>query len=155
MLIISQQLLDEIFAYCHQGYPHEACGFVLGSVKEGRRCAQVIRNCSNIQNKLHAQDPKRYTRDAKTAYSIDPKEMQEAEELAKKKGHEILSIYHSHPEHGVYFSDEDKGMAAPWGEPLFPQLSYIVVSVYNGRVKEASEFLWNSDQKNFIEKKIL
>lgn len=153
-LELNQKLLDEIILECEKSYPNEGCGFVFGK-KEKERRAQEIFPASNIQNTLHAKDSKRYPRDAKTAYSIDPKEMQQAEELAKKKGYEILSIYHSHPEHGVYFSDEDKAMAAPWGEPLFPQLSYIVVSVYNGHVRQASEFLWNSEQKDFIEKKIL
>lgn len=46
-------------------------------------------------------------------------------------------------------------MAAPWGEPLFSNISYIVVSVYSGEVKNSSEFYWDSEKKDFIEHHIL
>lgn len=153
-LIIGQVLLDEIFSECCRTYPHEACGFVLGKSGETRQAFEVV--CAqNMQNSVHAKDPARYPRDAKTAYTIDPKEMAAITEGAALKQLVILSIFHSHPEHGVYFSAEDKGMAAPWGEPLFPELSYLVVSVMVRKVKNASEFVWQAAKKDFVEYKIL
>ncbi|MBX7148877.1 M67 family metallopeptidase [bacterium] len=154
MIKIEEKLLNEIYAEAEKTYPNEGCGFVLGTVDGGRNAVQFIA-VENIQDKLHAQDPKRYPREAKTAYAIDPKAMEAIEKDAKAKGLSIISIFHSHPEHGVYFSDEDKGMAAPWGEPLFPHLSYLVVSVYSGKVKNSSEFLWSTDKKDFVEHTIL
>lgn len=150
MLEINQTLLSEIFVESERCYPDEACGFVVGAAG-----AEKIIACKNIQNEVHANDRKRYPRDAKTAYTIDPKEMEEVQKNAKKSGNKILCIFHSHPEHGVYFSSEDKEMAAPWGEPLFPDLSYMVVSVYGGHVKNASEFYWDREKKDFLERKIL
>lgn len=153
VLTIDPNLLNEIYAESERAYPEEACGFVTGTVNDGRTALRVI-PCKNIQNELHAKSPERYPRDAKTAYVIDPKEMQRIEAEAKAAGHEIISIFHSHPEHGVYFSAEDKGMAAPWGEPLFPNLSYLVVSVYGGKVVNASDFYWEPAKQDFIERKI-
>lgn len=153
-MILSEEIKSRIYAEAERTYPDEGCGVVLGVVSAGREAKEFVA-LQNKQNEMHARDPKRYPRDAKTAYMIDPKEWQQIENQARSKGMEIISIFHSHPEHGVYFSDEDKGMAAPWGEPLFPNQSYMVVSVYGGQVKNASEFVWNSEKKDFIEQVIL
>lgn len=155
MIQITEKLLQEIYKEAKKCYPHEACGFLIGQLEGDQRIAEEFVATQNIQNELHEKDPKRYPRDAKTAYTIDPKEMQSVQKKVDESRKSLISIFHSHPEHGVYFSDEDKGMAAPWGEPLFPELSYIVVSVYDGHVKNASEFYWDKDQKDFLENKIL
>lgn len=153
-LEITQELLNLIYAEGEKQYPNESCGFILGRVHSKREAVEVV--CvPNMQNELHQQDAVRYPRDAKTAYAINPKDMESITKDAKSRGLAIIAIFHSHPEHGVYFSDEDKGMAAPWGEPLFPDLSYVVVSVYGGKVKNASDFYWDDRQKDFVEEKIL
>ena len=148
---MNKKLLEEIFSESRKRFPEEACGFVLGKNGKWEEVVPV----KNIQNELHTKDPKRYPRDARIAYTIDPKEMEGVQKKAALKKVDVVSIFHSHPEHGVYFSEEDKGMAAPWGEPLFPGLSYIVVSVYSGEVKNASEFYWDKTEKNFLERKIV
>ncbi|EKD41828.1 MAG: hypothetical protein ACD_73C00504G0001 [uncultured bacterium] len=145
---------SDMFAEAKRCYPFEACGAILGKVGVEREAVEFVA-LQNRQNEVHAKDPKRYPRDAKTAYTIDAREWQQLEQDAKARGLKIISIFHSHPEHGVYFSAEDKEMAAPWGEPLFPDQSYIVVSVCSGEVKNASEFFWNDDKKDFIEKIML
>lgn len=153
MLQIDQKLLDEIFKECVARHPEEACGLVLGVVEADRKAKKIV-SCKNQQNELHAKDPKRYPRDAKTAYVIDPKELQSIEDQAKTEGLDIIAMFHSHPEHDVYFSEEDKGMAAPWGEPLFPNRSYVVVSIYDKKIKGASDFDWDEEKKDFVERKI-
>ncbi|MBI2339193.1 MAG: M67 family metallopeptidase [Deltaproteobacteria bacterium] len=154
MLQINKKLLDEIFAECKRAWPEEACGMVVGEVGSHLVATQVIPS-RNLQNELHRSDPKRYPRDAKTAYVIDPKEIERIAQEARDRGEAIVSMFHSHPEHGVYFSKEDREMAAPWGEPLFPHMSYIVVSVIAKEVKGASEFYWDLDKKDYVERKIL
>lgn len=152
-LLISPELLEAMYTEARRAYPDEACGLVVGKVGANRRAVSFIPT-KNIQNDLHQRDPVRYSRTATTAYSIDPREYQRVADEAVKNGCEIVAVFHSHPEHGVYFSDEDKGMAAPWGEPLFPALSYVVVSVYGGEVKNSSEFYWSDEAKDFLECKI-
>ena len=151
---ISAELLKQVYAEAERTYPFEACGAVLGVAGSNREACE-FRSFENRQNDFHQKDPVRYPRNAKTAYAIDSRDWQNLEKEAKEKGLEIISIFHSHPEHGVYFSEEDKNMACPWGEPLFPNQSYLVVSVYSGAVKNASEFIWNNEKKDFIEEKIL
>jgi len=152
-LIISERVLKSIFIECEANHPEEACGFLLGTLDEGRKAEEFV-PCKNIQNKLHAEDKERYPRDAKTAYVIDSKEQEAVFARAKEQGLEVVSIVHSHPEHGAYFSDEDKKNAAPWGEPLFPNMSYLVVSVYGKKVKTVADFYWSEEKKDFLEEKI-
>lgn len=151
LLQIDKKLMEQIFEECQKRYPYEACGFVVGKKGTATRVVPI----ENIQNAVHARDPKRYPRDAKTAYTIDPKEMERVTGEAQQQGEATVAIFHSHPEHEVTFSAEDKGMAAPWGEPLFAGQSYIVVSVYGAKVKGASEFYWAPAKKDFVERKIV
>lgn len=155
-LKLSPALLNEIYTESRRTWPEEGCGFIIGKISEaGDRCAEKFVAVANIQNQVHQKDPVRYPRNAKTAYTIDPKEMERLQKESEKSGQKILGIFHSHPEHGVYFSAEDKEMAAPWGEPLFPEISYVVVSVYSGEVKNCSEFFWDTTKNDFSEIGIL
>lgn len=154
MLKIEQELLDQIYDECCKRYPDEACGVVFGHVEPICVAKEVV-CCRNLQNEVHVRDPKRYPHDAKRAYTIDPKELEKIKQDASRKKMSLVAIFHSHPEHDVYFSEEDKNMAAPWGEPLFGLLSYIIVSVYDRQVKNASEFYWEETKKGFLERKIL
>lgn len=154
MLQIDKKILGEIFMECEKRYPEEACGLIVGSF-DLEAVAEKIVPCNNIQNELHAADPDRYPRDAKTAYVIDPREIARCRGEAEEEDKVIVSIFHSHPEHDVYFSKEDKEMASPWGGPLFPNLSYLVVSVYDGNVRGASEFYWSHEKKDYLENKII
>lgn len=151
-LVISDAIRDAIFREAMRCHPHEACGLILGRAGMKREATEFVA-CRNIQDELHAADPQRYPRTAATAYVIDPKQQVQIEKRVKESGLSILSVFHSHPEHDVYFSAEDKTNAAPWGEPLFPELSYFVVSVYAGAIRAASDFVWDSGPQDFIEVK--
>jgi proteasome lid subunit RPN8/RPN11 len=150
-LTISQELRNACFAEAVRCHPSEACGFLLGHVGVSREAVQFVA-CKNIQDELHAKDASRFPRTAATAYVIDSKEQEAIFAKAKADGLSVISIMHSHPEHDVYFSAEDKTNAAPWGEPLFPELSYFVISVYGKTVRAASDFYWGED--DFIERKL-
>ena len=154
-LKISQKLLDELFAESVRCHPFEACGFLLGKVSADARIAEKFIACRNIQDELHAQDPARYTRTAATAYVIDSKEQDAVFAQATSAGQAVIAIVHSHPEHDAYFSAEDKANAAPWGEPLFPEMSYVVISVYGKTVTAAHDFCWDLSQNDFVEHKLM
>ena len=133
-------------------YPNEACGIVIGP--KGIEKAIGVFPIRNIQDELHAQDPKRYTRSATTAYQMDPKDVKIVEREAESKGFETKLFYHSHPDHGVYFSEEDRAIACPWGEPSYPEVGHVVISVEKGKAVAASEFFWNPAKKDFEERKL-
>ena len=128
-------------------YPNEACGILAGP--KGERCGSLFHLCKNGYDEMHARDPKTYSRTAKTAYLIDGREQQAIFDRVAAKGLEVKSIVHSHTDHDAYFSEEDQTVAAPWGEPMYPEISYIVISIWEEKFKEANEFIWNQKKEDF------
>lgn len=148
MIVICERILDQVVKHAMQHYPDEACGMLIG--QKGQDSVSEFIPCKNIYNEMHAQYPDTYSRTAKTAYLIDTKEQQKIFEDAEDTGMEVKVVYHSHTDHDAYFSEEDRLVAAPWGEPMYPGIAYLVISVWKGQLKEINEFFWNEDKKDFV-----
>ena len=144
---ISQHNLEQIRKHALEEYPFECCGIIAGLTDAEEN--DVLFRCTNIQNKLHEMDPETYTRDAKTAYNIDPQELLKVFSEIESKRMMLKAFYHSHPDHDAYFSDEDKKMALFDGEPTYPDAKHLVISVYNNIVKDEAWFEWNSKTRSF------
>lgn len=147
MIKILQDKLEEIHRHALEEYPYECCGILIG--KSGTDRENILFRCKNIQNELHEKDPQKFVRDARTAFFIDPKELMDIQRKIEDKGMHIKMFYHSHPDHDAYFSEEDKRMALFDGEPLYPEARYLVVSVYDGKIKDEVLFSWNEESKVF------
>jgi proteasome lid subunit RPN8/RPN11 len=80
---------------------------------------------------------------------MDPKELEAAIDEAERSGVKHKALYHSHPNHDAYFSEEDKAFATPFGEPTFPGAAQIVISIYDRVVKRIAIFVWSEDKKDF------
>ncbi len=153
MTSIDNKLLVMIHFQAMEEYPDECCGVILGNPLNGNE--DFVFRCANIQNQLHEKDPQNHPRDAKTAFTIDPRDLLVIEKKARKNGWIIKTFYHSHPEHDAYFSDEDKKMAlSEWGEPWYPDTTHLVVSVYNGEFKDQALFAWDPEKNKFVEQPI-
>jgi len=127
-------------------YPEECCGVVLADGE-----AELVRPVPNIQNRLHAEDPTKHPRDARIAYFMEPKVLFTVLDESEKQKRPIRAFYHSHPEHGAYFSDEDKERALAWDEPAYPGAAYVVVAVYGGKVTDRRAYAWNEEKRDFLE----
>jgi proteasome lid subunit RPN8/RPN11 len=143
---IPADLRTEIEAHAAACYPDECCGIVV----ERGGAFEVVR-VTNIQNERHAQDPERFPRTARTAYSMG----REAVPVLLDAERGLLRLhafYHSHPEHEAYFSAEDKAAAlGVWDEPSYPDAGQIVLSVREGRVRYAKAFAWDEGARDFVE----
>jgi len=139
--------LEEIHRHAIEEYPYECCGIVIG--KPGPAGEHILYRCTNIQNRLHQKDPATFTRDARTAFYIDPKELMAILREAENRKMGIKLFYHSHPDHDAYFSEEDKRMALFDGEPVYPDACYLVVSVREGQVRDQALFAWDENRKVF------
>jgi proteasome lid subunit RPN8/RPN11 len=124
-------------------YPHESCGVILQRGAERR-----LLRCHNAQNDLHARDPQRHPRDARTAYYIDPKDLLRIGDL-ERDGFGVAVIYHSHIDAGAYFSETDRRQALVGGEPTYPGAVYVVTSVVGGAVEDMRAYRWNG--RDFVE----
>ena len=158
-MILSPAERDAIGAQAVEEYPHESCGVVLTRGAERR-----LLRCRNIQNELHARDPLRHPRDARTAYYIDPADLLRLARL-ESEGFAVAVIYHSHIDVGAYFSATDKRQAL-LGEdpqshdPMYPEAAWVVTSVVaadepaNGdhaasRVAAMAAFRWDRATRDF------
>ena len=142
-MIATPDELARIEAQAVAEYPAESCGVILTRGAERRLMA-----CRNIQNDLHARDPERYPRDARTAYYIDPVDLLRIGRL-EGEGFSVAVIYHSHIDAGAYFSETDRRNAMMGDEPTYPETTYIVTSVVDRRVDAMAAFRWDPAKKEF------
>ncbi len=136
---IPTEIIEAIDAQARAEYPNECCGLL---VELDGRLHQVA--CRNLQDEMHARDPERFPRTARTAYFIEPR-------VIVDNAEQMRCIYHSHPDHGAYFSDEDQLVAAPFGEPSYPGVCYLVVSVQDGEVADRRLYVWDEGTGRFVE----
>lgn len=77
---IPRQLLAELISHALEDDPNECCGLLLGKRDE----VDEIHRMSNVNKKPISR------------YTMDPGELIEAQEKAKKSDREFVAIYHSH-----------------------------------------------------------
>jgi proteasome lid subunit RPN8/RPN11 len=143
-MVLSLAELEMIRAQAVEEYPFESCGVVLSRGDERR-----LLRCRNAQNELHAREPARYPRDARTAYYIDPKDLLRIGDL-EHQGFGVAVIYHSHVDAGAYFSETDRRQAVVSGEPAYPGTVYVVTSVVRGAVEAVAAFRWEATRRDFV-----
>ena len=145
--------LFEIVRQAEAGYPEEICGIVIG--KRGAPETYQVRQVKNLANRERQRDTTGVERDARTAYFGDAREMLRISNEADEHGWEIVVLYHSHPDHDAYFSAMDRERALWPGqdppEPLWPGVSYLVVSVREGHACEARYHVWDGALRAFVE----
>jgi len=129
-MIVDSAVLGEIAEQGGEEYPSEACGVL---VAEGDSLVSIP--FENIQDKLHALEPERYTRTSRTAYNMNTLKL-----VRVQGSRDLRVIYHTHVECGAYFSDEDQQCALnPDGSaPVMPGIDYLVVSIYDRKARAAN-----------------
>ena len=148
-VLLTAAIWDALCRHSEEAFPEECCGVIL---TDG--VSDHVHRLENIQNKLHALDPETYPRTAVIAYAMDPKELERILDNAQRAGQRLKAFYHSHPDHDAYFSAEDKAFASPFGEPSFPNVAQIVVSIYRREVKIMRAFAWADEREDFVEVQI-
>lgn len=131
-------ILDDIYRYLETKHPEEGCGLVF----EEADGARTFTPMPNLYDKYHSVDPVTFPRTNRTAYFMNPRELQRLQEAADQRKARLGWIVHSHCDVGSYFSAEDVAMAAPDGVQLYPGTHYLVVAVDLGRVTNAKLFAW-------------
>jgi proteasome lid subunit RPN8/RPN11 len=141
---LNRTIIEKIYNHALQEYPYECCGVITGSDD-----TMTVHKCENIQERLHAEDPARYPADARIAYMIDRSEFDGIVSSAREQGKHIIAVYHSHPEHGAYFSEEDVAAQTVFGEPEFPDSVHIVISVFDRKIHDVQCYKWNRQTQQF------
>ena len=144
-LTLERAALEDILAHARATHPAECCGAVL--VRDGR---DVVRRFTNIQDRLHGEDPVNNPRSAETAYAPEPRELYAIVEGGDAPGARLKVFYHSHTRVGAYFSGEDRARALFGDEPAYQGVVYLVVS--DSREQgEARAFRWQESLRDFVE----
>lgn len=143
---IPKPVYRRMAARAEADYPEETCGCVFGSDET----LEVV-PMRNVQNDLHRDDPERFPRDARTAYYLDPAELLSLLREKGAAGIPLRAIYHSHPDRGAYFSETDSAVASPFGEPSYPGVVYLVLSVRAGRAVDLKGFDWSPQLGGYVE----
>jgi proteasome lid subunit RPN8/RPN11 len=121
----------DLLSHLESEYPREGCGVLLQDERTGKYRVRPMRNARAAPH-------------ARTAFAFDPGEWLTLLVESEARGERLACIYHSHTDTSAHFSAEDREWAAPDGEPLWPGVSYLVVSVERGRATEARGFAWKS-----------
>ena len=147
-VLIPEEFLEKICKQAEKDYPHETCGILVGPKTRPEKVTAIF-PCENVQDRYHTHDPVSFPRTARTAYFIDPRDLLRIQKAARVKEEEMRIIYHSHTDAGAYFSEEDQRIALSEGEPAYPGVSYLVVSVLEKKALEAKIFSWDRKGKIF------
>ncbi|HSE91983.1 MAG TPA: Mov34/MPN/PAD-1 family protein [Methylomirabilota bacterium] len=147
-MILAPDELDAIRRQAVEEYPNECCGVVMVRGRD----RQVVR-CRNIQDELHALDPVRHPRTARTAFNIGKDDHDRIASL-QAQGFELAVIYHSHVDVGAYFSETDRRMAMMGQDPrrhdpLYPDVTHVVMAVTRDGVEQVNAFRWNPTTRDF------
>jgi proteasome lid subunit RPN8/RPN11 len=123
MIRIEQPAWGVMLEHATRAYPRECCGILLGvETAEGEREVTVAIPCRNA-----------YDGDQSDRFLIDPEDQFTADRRARADGLDVLGFFHSHPDHGMYFSQTDLKNSWPW-------YSNIVISIRKGEFDTAGAF---------------
>jgi proteasome lid subunit RPN8/RPN11 len=130
-VVVPGVLMEKMRRHGEETYPHECCGFMLGSAEDGLQKIVEVRSQANER-----------TESRENRFVISPEQFRDAEKYARKTGLQLVGIYHSHPDSPARPSAYDCDHAWPW-------FSYIIVSVKGGRADDAFAWQLRDDRSGF------
>ena len=134
---VNSEHLDQIRKHGENTYPHECCGFLLGTRDGATNVLAEVQEAENERKESR-----------ETRYLITPEQSKRADDYARSRGLGVIGYYHSHPDHP----------AAPSGYDLdhscWPGESYIIVTVEQGKSAALNSFT-KPDYTSFEQEEIL
>ena len=142
MIRLGAGLAEEIERHAEREYPRECCGLLVGRITDGGRTREV--HATYPVANIFSEEAERHHRMA-----IEPLEYARAERLHAARGLGVVGNYHSHPDHPAVPSQYDLEHLAPW-----PTMSYVVVSVREGKAFELRSWELEADRSRFNEEDV-
>ena len=133
-ITIPSKVMEEIRTHGEKLYPEEGAGLILGAIEGESRNARRVLPMPN-----HFEPDERDHR-----YRLDPKEILQAEELAKQIGLEVIGVFHSHPDHPPTPSQYDLEWAVPW-------FFYLITGIESGAASESRVWRMLEDHSRMVE----
>ncbi|MEU4742601.1 Mov34/MPN/PAD-1 family protein [Actinosynnema sp. NPDC023658] len=142
--LLTEPVLERIYRHAVEAHPAEACGFVR---------AAGVKHCDNVIDQLTRERPDHFTRKATTGYAFGVADLRELAESFDTDD-PVRIIYHSHPDVGAYFSDEDHRHAVFEGMPVYP-VRHLVVDATATGVRGARLFDFSAEAGRYVEVAVL
>ena len=146
---VTKQHLAKIKEHGEQTYPHECCGFLLGTSKDGINVLDEVYPANNEwdasisrSETLGEEIPSAKEQYATTAkreshanrYWITADQYRRADAYADKRALQIVGYYHSHPDHPAEPSGYD------FDHSCFANQSYMIVAIEKGKAAALNSF---------------
>ena len=128
---------EAIAAHARSGYPHEVCGVLVGTAREG-----VVR----VSRAVPVTN--RETERPAVRYQIAPEDLIDVQHSVRAEGLDVVGYYHSHPDHPARPSETDRRIAA---EGLSDGVVHIVCGVAGGRDTVATSWVFRDATQAFEE----
>jgi len=112
---IRQSCLDALKHVAEAGFPHEICGLLVGTLNSKGWFVDSIRPVANLN-----------TDRAADRFQLDPAGYQSIDRELRNSKHEIIGVYHSHPDCPAKPSPTDLGSA-------WEGFAYPIISVCDGQ----------------------
>ncbi|MDA2938812.1 M67 family metallopeptidase [Acidobacteria bacterium AH-259-A15] len=136
MIRLKTENLEQIKQLAEQTYPHECCGIMVGSVKNGVKTVTELIPAENQRSDSPAN-----------RYLITADFLRQLERRLRGTGSGIMGFFHSHPDVPARPSSYDQEHAWPW-------YSYLIVCVRKGRAKEVHNWRLKDDRSAFDPEKL-
>jgi proteasome lid subunit RPN8/RPN11 len=105
-VVLDEGVLPQIEGHARGTYPAESCGFLIGLRHEPRASRRRVVAAEPALN--------RFGGDLGRGFAIAPAEFREIELRLRNGVHQVVGIYHSHPDRPAGPSGLDQGQAWPW-----------------------------------------
>jgi proteasome lid subunit RPN8/RPN11 len=144
---------DKIRRHGERAYPQECCGLLIGAVDNGINVLSEVYPVENRWEKSSEfirDDIPEYRREESrdNRFLITPDEYRRADLYARSLGLGIIGYYHSHPDHSARPSGYDLDHSC------WPNESYIIVSVEQGKAMELNSFT-KPDYEKFEQEEVI
>jgi proteasome lid subunit RPN8/RPN11 len=137
---ISRSWIEAVRKHGEETFPEECCGVLVGHTDRERGRTVVARAlpADNVR-----EDAARHNR-----FLIEPRRILQIQKEARSDELEIVGYYHSHPDHPAVPSDFDR-------EHAWPDQSYVIVSVREGRAGDQRSWRLADDRSRFLEERLI
>lgn len=143
MISISQAEFDRMRKHLEAGYPHEACGVLVGEIHGDHK---HVAYAAPVKNAWAGEPGDAH--DLRDRYSIAPEDIVRIDREAGKKGLDIIGFFHSHPDWPSTPSETDR----EWAWPI---VSFVIASVRGGKMQSVQSWVLNDDRAAFVEEHIV
>jgi proteasome lid subunit RPN8/RPN11 len=154
-LVLSPSLLERVDEEARAAYARdeESCGLLVGPADAPLVLDDIV-PMKNRAGALHAMDPETYPRTGRMYFDIDPLAFERQVKARQAEGRPAKVLYHSHLDAGAYFSETDAAATTMGGQEPAYDLSYLVTSVYGGKVSAHALFVWDPASRRFVQSEL-